>query len=424
MISRNKHPREEKSENAATQGGQTGADGGSGRRYAITHKFRRLQTTPCHLYRALKHRELGQLFHYAAHEMRAVRRAGSAFLGLHLLRLLSNDRAVPDVNVTFIRRCFTAACGETVKDDELTATKAIWAERAKMKMPARHGLGPQVTYAAKQYLTAFQNYHLFGLQQHWAKLCRVRHDVSRSVSEMAIRRIFEKRKLDPVQGPRLSSKKYKNAISIPVPKDDELNTRLSTCSLKTSSYDTYLANVPGWTRETRCVFAVYGTRTCRAKKAKRANKLAQFYATVAGKLFPEQDAIVIMGDAKIQVSMKGRSTCPTAKVTRAIAQRRRLIFANERFTTAKWSSCRDREKELAIVKDMRKGPNLSRSGKVYIPDLHGLRQCPHCHRSWNRDLNAARNIFFCGLAVNRTGAPPPYLARRPDGVPAPPKYPR
>jgi len=48
---------------------------------------------------------------------------------------------------------------------------------------------------------------------------------------------------------------------------------------------------------------------------------------------------------------------------------------------------------------------------TYTSIVHGLKQCVHCGRYWNRDVSAARNIGWCFLSLCLTGQRPPHLRR-------------
>jgi len=46
---------------------------------------------------------------------------------------------------------------------------------------------------------------------------------------------------------------------------------------------------------------------------------------------------------------------------------------------------------------------------TYKSIVHGLKQCIHCGRYWNRDVSVARNINWCFLSLCLTGQCPPHL---------------
>ena len=78
----------------------------------------------------------------------------------------------------------------------------------------------------------------------------------------------------------------------------------------------------------------------------------------------------------------------------SIAKKRRLVYVKESYTTQKCSKCRRNGANTTCVPATHKGVQLTAGGKKYLPKIHGLRQCPHCASTWNRDFNAARNIHF------------------------------
>ena len=131
--------------------------------------------------------------------------------------------------------------------------------------------------------------------------------------------------------------------------------------------------------------------------------------------FPESSSIIAMGNGKIQTTMKGTSTCPIAKICREVAKKRRLVYTPESYTTAKCSFCCNKNNFttsiLLLRSDKEKGPQINSAGKTYIPKIHGLRQCKHCARTWNRDKNASRNIFNSFSSLLTTGKRAEYLQR-------------
>jgi hypothetical protein len=681
--------------------------------HVITHDFRRLQTIPCHLYTALQDRKIAPVFDHAARQMRLFQRTGSAFLGLHLLRLLTLNLLIPEITLTYLRQAFSASCeGRAPQDSETRASLDIWNDtitheprhgiRARrIQAPDLSGLGVPVTNMMQSYLVVFENYHLYGLQTHWVRVCRERYDISQKIAQMVVRLVCEllglgdkvldtfsdassdgvtqdlretvrnhantemarlpngerlstlagrmrwhyalsneyenddrggfsptpimskgafpfvvfdkaalkdllqaavtgdakhyfynstkecivrsycdivnnkpkvretlipadvfktneyrlghdweisptfrsdgiclhiiwqrrftipkavdedeyaehqekllgyertwedevekaaeeerepdKRKrrwldkqpmvskrdttvypsknaeaftrgepglysrhvlpdvaidegttvyavdpgmhdlissckvdnfskdnvdVDPVKGPRLTGKEFYDNINVRLPRDDELNGLLAQCSLRTSNFDVYVSRLREWVGLTRRVFESYGSERLRSQKFLRYRKKRRFYDTVA-ELFPEKDCVIIMGNGKIQVTMKGMSTCPIAKITRALAEKRRVVFTNESYTTKKCSHCRDRQCENKALYNMHLGLQTSRSGRHYFRQHHGLRQCLHCHRMWNRDFNAARNIFFSGLSYMQCGQQAPHLSPRVSDV--------
>lgn len=53
-------------------------------------------------------------------------------------------------------------------------------------MPILAGLISVISYAAVSYQTEFDMYHVYGMQPHWAGLCRFKRDIPRSVAETTV----------------------------------------------------------------------------------------------------------------------------------------------------------------------------------------------------------------------------------------------
>ena len=94
-------------------------DGKAGKAKRLKHEpldhiktlhFRRLQTIPCYLSAVLRHRDLIPIFDYAAHQIRILRRFGSAFVAFHMSYLLERKKTFPKkLDRSFIRRAFMAS---------------------------------------------------------------------------------------------------------------------------------------------------------------------------------------------------------------------------------------------------------------------------------------------------------------------------
>ena len=87
------------------------------------------------------------------------------------------------------------------------------------------------------------------------------------------------------------------------------------------------------------------------------------------------------------------SATPIFKMIAKLSKHRRVIVCPEHCTTKRCSACRDSKADTKSAYSSRIITS-KRTGKAFHPKIHGLRHCEQCHRTWNRDLNAARNIFF------------------------------
>lgn len=187
---------------------------------------------------------------------------------------------------------------------------------------------------------------------------------------------------------------------------------LSECSLKEINPAIYLQKLGTYKDFAPEIFATWGRKVNRKTSFKQRKKKQQLYDTIVNELFPEEDAVIVMGNGNIQTTMKGTSTSPLGKITSEIIKKRRMVFVNEAYTTKRCSWCKESDFDLKALRDTQKGQQVTNSGKTYYPMIHGLRQCQHCARTWNRDYNAARNIFFNACSYVATGCPRDYLRRK------------
>jgi transposase len=173
----------------------------------------------------------------------------------------------------------------------------------------------------------------------------------------------------------------------------EVLEELSENSLKESNYEALCEKMKINLKHAVKLFSVYGTRNHARKRFDRVRKKQSFYSTIAKKIAPDPETIIVMGDAKFSKTRVGLSACPIAKITERLSKTRRVVMTPETCTTMKCSCCRDNEVNTvsAVSKTKR---TSKRTGKDYYPKIHGLRHCKKCAKSWNRDFNAARNIFF------------------------------
>ena len=230
------------------------------------------------------------------------------------------------------------------------------------------------------------------------------HDIMSSVKN-------ESAMADPSKWKHFSSKEFYNQLgqTIKIKKGDRLNTIISKASLKSITPAVICENIKSLVTVAEDYFKHFGSKCLRKVKFSRFRRKSKLYATFADKMFPEKNSIVLMGDGKIQTTLKGLATCPIAKLTQTVSKSRRVIFIKEYYTTQKCSYCCDINCNVTAQPDNKKGMQTNRFGKAYMPTIHGLRQCPHCAKTWNRDTNAARNICFAAYEANKTGLHPKYL---------------
>lgn len=220
--------------------------------------------------------------------------------------------------------------------------------------------------------------------------------------------------LQPVKHKSLSGKSFYSSIGVKSIRNDSLTRHLSECSLHTYNPHTFLSHLGVFKNFTHLIYDTWGSKKLRRAHFQRHRLKRRFYDTITDSFFPEKNAVVCIGDGHIQTTLKGTTTCPLGKIAQSIGKKRRLVYVNERYTTQKCSACCHRNAKTETVPALHKGPQTKANGKVYMPKIHGLRQCPHCARTWNRDYNAARNIHFNVCSFTLHGCPASYLCKSED----------
>ena len=169
-----------------------------GKTATMTYKKRRLQAVPKHLHSMIppKMRPLVEVFDYASKAMRVIRAWGSVFVNYFFLRVANRlEEMPPVVDKLFIEHCFKAAVD--VSRTKIVSLQPAWDDwnRAGCSPPSAveyGGLSKQLRYVSDEYATAFNNYHIYGLQDHWLRLLpRIYVDLTKKRAQMAVRKLFE-----------------------------------------------------------------------------------------------------------------------------------------------------------------------------------------------------------------------------------------
>jgi len=140
-------------------------------------------TIKCALRKQCKVEEVVPVIQRAVRAATQVSIEGSRFLNLLLLDLCARGEPLPDVNLTFIRRCF-ARCGHEAspaRDDiiehawtHLYAPQRTAASVDGASFPRGAGFGQVLTYAAKDYETSCFNHVKLNFYRRWCA-CLRRH---------------------------------------------------------------------------------------------------------------------------------------------------------------------------------------------------------------------------------------------------------
>ena len=178
-----------------------------------------------------------------------------------------------------------------------------------------------------------------------------------------------------------------------VKKVKEALEELAQHSLKTADFDTFVENMKVNLRIAPLMFQTYGTGNHSRERFRKLQTMQSYFDRFVDLIAPGEDTIVVVGDAKFAHTRVGLSATPIFKMIAKLSKHRRVIVCPEHCTTKRCSACRDSKADTKSAYSSRIITS-KRTGKAYHPKIHGLRHCEQCHRTWNRDLNAARNIFF------------------------------
>lgn len=189
---------------------------------------------------------------------------------------------------------------------------------------------------------------------------------------------------------------------------------LSINSLKTSSYKEISKRMEVHVKHNKLLHRVYGSRNHARKKFKMLRLKQSFYDTIVDKIAKDENTIVVVGSAKFATTRVGLSANPIAKIMKKLQEKRRVVLTPEPFTTKRCSNCKDINCDT--VSGVSKTLKTNRFGQSYYPHIHGLRHCKTCAQTWNRDYNAARNIYFQFVSMVTKGERQPYLQKHNCGT--------
>ena len=152
------------------------------------------------------------------------------------------------------------------------------------------------------------------------------------------------------------------------------------------------------------VHAFYGAKRWARLKFDVATHKQRTLDAIANKLCPTDQHTVAFGAAKFAAGMKGQKPGPVTLVRDHLIRKKpgRVVLVDEYNTSKMCSACGERLHH----------PRMACGSQRRVCAVHGLCQCQTgCHRTWDRDANAARNIWRAFIEEYVHGSRPRELSR-------------
>jgi hypothetical protein len=248
-----------------------------------------------------------------------------------------------------------------------------------------------------------------------------------------------------------------------VPAVREAETQQSTNPLGIIDSALYLKHIQVHATHYPLLSKFYGSQQEGRRRFWSYQKKQKAIEHIMNSIAPNPNTVIAFGGAKFAVTWKGMEATPVRALLKELSRRRKVILIDEYHTT-KMSYCCESETEVykgpvsrkklmtwmnrQYEADKRKGiererhkydfsrvhnlekilPSTNKQTKrqrheTITPEtaypyetIHGLRQCQHCARYLNRDMNAAKNIGECFVAQYTTGIRHESFVRQPKST--------
>ena len=152
------------------------------------YQLRKLQVLPYSLNSVINHDCWKKSIQYASQEMSKLAYLGSTLFNFHLLRLLETGK-INDLKEDFFDKHANVRSWYVGVSKGCKATKDLFFEESKEKWsllfqnnknekPLSYGLQSVINGQASQYFTMFQNYHNYGIIQHYSYYLSKKHNIS------------------------------------------------------------------------------------------------------------------------------------------------------------------------------------------------------------------------------------------------------
>ncbi len=183
---------------------------------------------------------------------------------------------------------------------------------------------------------------------------------------------------------------------------DELS-KISLNSPKSTNVDNFHRYISALNDVEDALWKVYLHRKWRDQTLRLYGGKKRAFANFLNRLNLDENTVVAFGSAKFAPTGKGELSCPTTRAYKEMSYRSKTILIDEyRTSKVHWE-------DDSILEKVNK-PNLKKGG---YKTVRGLLWCgsTNFNKFVNRDMNAAINIWRCGMMYPSR---PPSLTRMPD----------
>ena len=194
---------------------------------------------------------------------------------------------------------------------------------------------------------------------------------------------------------------------------------MSTTSLKTANFEAVLAGLHLRLRVYDVLRAFYNNTQYQKLKVEARIAAQKTDDRLLDFISHDRTKVIGFGDGSKMTGFRGLSPGgPMKKLKRmAVKKGYSITMVNEAYTSKRASCCRGED-----LRPMKR-PTRDQDGVMRVKDVHGLRTCPKCKRTWNRDFTAAINIWDIFYSQTILGKERPWHLNRTPVIPgAPDQY--
>lgn len=180
-------------------------------------------------------------------------------------------------------------------------------------------------------------------------------------------------------------------------RDEEYSTKIKDLpSLKTARPNVFLDNMVTILGRSAWLFDFHVVKPFRKwtfkKKVYQQKALHQAYKRIVPKQH-RKSTLIGFGDWSAQDGLKGNPKAPVKKIRRALREKGVPVVRIDEYRTSKTCShCQCEENVFQVKHNQDRFNRKKREKEFGLFETHEVVRCKNCMKSWQRDINASRNI--------------------------------